>query len=304
MQVVPSASGAHPYMLAPLTKALTRTLSNEASDRLVKKHGMPESPAKACHTCRKKGFFWTRLGTHSVDEVVECECNCREQWMLGRLFLEAGIGDTYQRYSWNHVRTVPTEIVDQVQDYIQNLEAFVSAGLGLMLYSERTGTGKSLLTYLVLKEAMAQGYKVYFTDFREMLDYHTEGWSNADTRAWFVKRLQNTDILAIDEIGKENPARLNVIVEILDKVIRTRIAHGRPTLITSNLAPYAAEGDTVATGYHNLDQDLSRYHAGLISLLAERTIQIEVSGVDHRRIMQKTLIEDARKGIRYPVVVR
>lgn len=297
MQVVPSASGAHPYMLQPLSGVLSRNLSNEASERLDRKHGEPVSPRLVCHTCQKRGFFFTRLG----DEIVECECNCREQWMLARRLLESGIGDTYQRYSWNHVRTVPSDVRDQVHDYIANLDAYFDAGLGLMLYSERTGTGKSLLTYLVLKAALAQGYKVYFSNFTEMIEYHTDGWSNAEDRAWFVKRLQNADFLAMDEVGKENPARLNMITELFDRVIRVRIAHGRPTLISSNLAPVAGSEQA---GYQNVQNDLSRYHSGLLSLLSERTIQIEVTGSDYRTHMQKRLIEDAKAGIRYPVVVR
>lgn len=303
MELVPSASGTTQYTLAPLPTALMRSLTNEESARLNKLHGPTDPPTKTCHTCRKEGVFNTRL---KDGEIVTVECNCREQWMLARLLLESGIGDTYQRYSWNHVRAVPEAVIAEVRDYVANLSVYYDAGIGLMLFGERTGTGKSLLTYLVLKEALAQGHQVYFTDFREMLDYHTEGWSNADTRAWFVKRLQNTHFLALDEIGKENPARLDMITEILDRVIRVRIAHGRPTLISSNLAPYSltdGEGEP-AKGYHNLKNDLTRYHNGLLSLLAERTIQIEVTGGDYRRTMTRELIADAKAGIRYPVVVR
>jgi DNA replication protein DnaC len=285
-------------MLAPLSKALIRTLTNEESARLNRKHGSPQ-PYTECHTCQKKGFFLTRLGD---GEPVECECNCREQWMLGRLLLEAGIGDTYQRYSRRHVRAVAEDVLAEVYDYIENLDAYFDAGLGLMLYSERTGTGKSLLTYLVLKEAMARGYRVYFTNFTEMIEFHTDGWTDAEHRAWFVKRLQHADFLAIDEMGKESLVknRAEMVVELVDRVIRTRIAHGRPTIISTNLSPEGGE----ETGYQNLKNDLTRYHGGLISLIAERTIQVEVGGADYRQTMQKSLIADAKAGIKYPVVIR
>lgn len=294
MQIVPSASGTpYEYTLAPLPDHLIGGLSNEESARLVKIHGaVPEPFTKTCHTCRREGFFKTRLADGTV---VTCECRCRDQWLLGRHLLRAGIGDTYQRYSWQHVRGVPPEVAAQVADYVARFDDYYDNGVGLVLWSERTGTGKSLLTYLAIKEALAREYQVYFTSFTEMIDHHTASWSDKEHRAWFARHIQNIPVLGIDDIGKENPGRANVVDELLDRVIRSRIAHGRVTFLNSNLNP-------VHTGEPG--KDFSRYQAGLLDLLAERSLVIEVTGPGYRSRKAQELVTDVREGIRYPVVIR
>lgn len=292
MQIVPSASGTENYTLAPLSDALYDFLNDVESKRLDKIYGPVKPYDEACKTCLKKGEFQTRLRDGSI---VTVECNCREQWVLGRQLLAAGIGDTYQRYSWHNVRGVPDAIIAEVLSYLENLEAFISSGVGLLMWSEETGTGKSLLANLVLKEALAQGHTGYFTSFTEMIDHHTASWSDSDHKAWFANRIQNVGVLVIDEIGKENPGRANIVDELLDRVIRARVAHGRPTFIPTNLNP---------ANTSNIGKDFSRYQAGLLDLLSERNLIIEMTGPGYRRQMASSLVNDVKQGIRYPVVVR
>lgn len=293
MQLVPSASGTTDYTLAPLPKPLLRSLTEAELAELRKSTRLTfDLPKDKCLTCRKQGPFKTRLHDRSV---VTCECNCREQWMLGRLLLAAGIGDTYQRYSWHHVRTVPDTIVDMIKHYLGKLDDFFDAGVGMILWSERTGTGKSLLAYLILKEALAQGYTARMTTLTEMLDHYTASWSDKAHRDWFLREIQNVDFLAIDEFGKENPNRGTVVDELVDRVIRARVAHGRPTILPTNLNPSLGM---------NVGKDFSRYQAGLLDLLTERSLMIEVVGLGYREQQQRDLMTDVREGIRYPVVVR
>jgi len=290
MEIVPTASGT--YELAPLPPALDHGLSNEDALRLVKIYNRPpEDPNKICHTCQKNGPFKARLG----DQIVTVNCNCREQWLLSRHLLAAGIGDAYQRYSWRHVTGVPAEARDRVRLYLDNLPGLLNDGLGLILWSPRTGTGKSLMSYLILKEALAQGYSGYFTSFADMLDHHTAGWSDPETRAWFTRTIEHADLLVIDELGKENPGRHNVVDELLDRVVRSRIAHNRATILPTNLDP--SQVDSPGQGF-------GRYHRGLLDLLMEASIMVEVSGKSFRDQRRSQRVDDALNGIRYPVVVR
>lgn len=292
MQIIPSVSGIYPYQLAPLPDALSFPLKNHESEKLGP---LPPPPSKECRTCHKEGSFKTRLRDETV---VECECNCTEQWLLGRHLLNAGIGDAYQRYSWNHVRAVSEPVLAQVHEYIENMRGFVEAGAGLLLWSPRFGSGKSLLTYLVLKEALSQGISGYFTSFSQMTDHYTASWSSNDHKEWFTKKIQNVGMLGIDEIGKENAARSGVVNELLDKVVRDRVANARPTMIATNLNPDQPEGST------EVGKDFSRYHAGLVDLLSECSMVIEVSGPSYREKKRELLMRDVRDGVRYPVVIR
>lgn len=293
MQIVPSASGTENYTLAPLPNALFKLPSSEEFVRLALiDPDLARGPKESCKTCLKKGTFRTRIHDGSV---ITCECNCREQWILAQNLLSAGIGDAYQRFSWHNVRGVSETVTEVIKSYLANLEAFVSAGVGMILWSEQTGTGKTLLAHLVLKEALAQGHTGYFTNFTSMINAHTSTWNNEDRRAWFADKITNVKVLVIDEMGKENAARSGVVDELLDQVIRIRVAHSRPTFIACNLNPAHTE---------NIGKDFSRYQAGLLDLLRERSLIVGLTGMDYRRTMQTSLVEDITESIRYPVVVR
>ena len=294
MEVIPSASGIDgEYELAALPLTLRRTLSNIEIERLRRYADLPmASYREACPTCKQTGSFNTRLHDGTV---VRCRCNCLEQWMLTRLLRESGIGNAYQRYSWNHVRAVNPEALETVRLYLSRLDEFIAAGIGLILWSERNGTGKSLLSSLVLKEAMARGHSVYYTTLVEMADHHTASWSDKEHREWFQRRICGAKVVVIDEWGKENPGRANVIDELLDKVIRSRVANNRPTILPTNLRPDQS-GD--------VGGDFSRYQAALMDLLVEQCLQVEVSGQSYRSRVISDKINDMNEQVVYPVVIR
>jgi DNA replication protein DnaC len=289
MEIVPAASGT--FELASLPPALADGLTNEDARRLQKIYNRPaEDPRKVCHTCQKEGTFKARF----QDEIVTVACNCTEQWILSRRLLACGIGDAYQRYSWHHVTGVPSDALERVRLYMDNLPALLNDGLGMILWSPRTGTGKSLMSYLILKEALARGYTGYFTSFADMVDHHMAGWSDPETRAWFTRTIEHADVLVIDELGKENPGRHNVVDELLDRVVRSRVAHNRATILPTNLEP--RHGDA--------GSDFTRYQQGLLDLLTEASIIVEVSGESFRDRRRAQRVDDSLSGIRYPVVVR
>jgi DNA replication protein DnaC len=296
MQIVPSASGT--YELAPLTKAFGLSLTDEVSHTIGRMHknSLPGSSYKDCLTCRGEKEFKAR---YKGREIVTVTCNCREQWMLSRHLSAAGIGMAYQRYSWNDVVGVSPTVIDSIQVYLENMSDFVDQGVGYILWSPRTGTGKTLLASLILKEALAQGYSGYFTSFSEMLDLYTAGWSDGETRRWFSHRIQNVDFLVVDEIGKENGNRQNVVDELLDRVIRSRVANNRPIVIPTNLSPSRTEDEGRTMG-----KNFMRYQQGLLDLLGEASIKLEVEGENFRGVMLNQRLHDASLGLRSPVVVR
>lgn len=297
MQLVPSASGTADYALAPLPLVLRRTLTDAEMAQLRKTQDISfELPSKACSTCDKQGPFKTRLADRTV---VTCECNCLEQWMLGRLLLDAGIGDTYQRYSWHHVRGVPETVLSDVECYLSNLDKFFRTGMGMILWSERTGTGKSLLAYLILKHALSQGYRGHFVTFTQLVNLHVSGWRDKDHREWFTRKIFNAQFLVVDDLGKENQNRTAVVDEFLDDLIRTRIAHGRPTIITTNLDPSASQEEE-----GNVAKNFARYQRGVLDLLGERNMKIEVTGSGYREQVKLDVWNDSLEDIRYPVVIR
>lgn len=291
MHIVPSASGAHPYKLASLTPEILTSFSSITHEESLRINANDNSgwSSKNCLTCKNAKYFTIRIN----GELVTCECNCREQGMLARLMHRGNIGDTFQRYGWDHVTGVQPEALTEVLDYMENAQPYIDSGIGMILWSPNTGTGKTLISSLILKTALSLGQSVYSTSFIEMLDERMDSWGDKDARDRFVRHIMNIGVLLVDELGKENAAKTRVIDELLDLVVRARVAHGRPTLITTNLNPTDREGT----------KGFVRYQSGFLDLLRERTVMVDMTGADFRQSYLTRLRKDAVDGVRYPVVV-
>lgn len=291
MQVVPSASGTFDYALAPLPESLDTPPDVE---RLNPLHTLPPSWRDHCSTCSGDGYFKTRL---KDDSVVTVECNCREQWILGRHMQASNIDDVYARMSWDRVRTVPEDVLALVREYVDDLSHYRRAGLGLTLWGDRRGTGKTMLTVLLLKEAMASGCSVYFTRFIDLITTYSRTWKNETTEAWFARSVERASVLGIDDIGKESvqtTKSAGMVDQLLDRMLRGRIANARTIIVSSNLNPASEK----------VGQGFDRYQRDVLELLSEANEPVEVGGVSYRRTSREQKIADVRDGVVYPLVVR
>jgi len=255
-----------------------RLLTDPEMERL-KKSGATRwlDPFRGCLTCGDNKTFQGPDGE-------EWQCDCLAQWTLYHWMLNAGINTEYQRLSWEDMTAVNADAKRAMFDYIANLDYNIRVGRGLILWSKTPGTGKTLLASLLVKQALAQGADCYLTQFNEMLDIFTSGWRDESERAWFIKRIRNVPILAVDDIGKEAGGRSNVVDSMFDTVMRHRVASGLPTLITTNLTP-----DEIQAGY------------GLyvMSLLSEQCESIQVPGLDYRpRKREENAVLAANKIVR------
>lgn len=294
MEVVPSASGAHPYKLEPLNEALDTTPLPADSMMIDKLHGPLPSWQQDCLTCRGAMSFKTRLEDGSV---VDCQCDCREQWILMRRMQAANIDQGYARLSWKQAGGVPPEAAEHVREYLSNLDMYTSAGVGLTLYGDRRGTGKTLLTTLILKEAMARGKTVFFARFLDLMELYSSTWKDDTTEAWFIRRIDRADVLGIDDIGKEGAqeGRFGGMIDrLLERMLRNRIANNRAVIVNSNLDP---EGDRIGDSF-------AQYQKDVLELLSEVNETIELRGVSFRAERRQRKLADAREGVVYPVVVR
>jgi DNA replication protein DnaC len=235
-----------------------------------------------CRTCSGTGRFrWYDNG-----EPTDWECNCIEQFFLNRYFLHSGIEDYYQRLRWKDATGVPEKAVKAIFDYVDKSRDYVRAGIGLQLTGKR-GTGKSMVSTLVLKMLLFRGQRGFFTTFNEMLDHYSDGWRSKDDKSWYQQRIRNARVLVIDDIGRESGARGSVAESALDDVLRHRVACARPTIVTSNLD----------------DQTLGeRYSLNALSLLSERSIPIVFDGADWRPNVRMRSVEETGAGLRRPVV--
>lgn len=250
-------------------------LTNDEIDRLERSH--PEIRDRKCPTCAgEKVFRWSG---------EQHECLCDEQKRLRLRYLHAGIGDTYQRLSWGDLG-VPTEQLKPVIEYLDDAEAYIRAGMGLLLWGP-VGTGKTMLLNLVLKELVKSHWDTYYTTFAGAVENFTATWGDNDEKKNFHRRFISSRLLGLDDLGKEYRSASGLSITTFDHILRTRVQHGRPTLLTTNMNPVEMRAG---------------YGAGTLSLLVEKSVEVPLMGVDFRpRSHERTLAEIKAKEVR-PIV--
>lgn len=243
-----------------------------------------QSPSKTCIICRKQGPIKVRLG----GEIVEVECPCKEQWKLHLWLSYAGVGLHYQKLTWDDASGVKNDVKSEILRWLLGVDVNLSIGQGLTLWSPDRGTGKTLLANLVTKHLMSQGHRCCFIIFSDMLDKAQDGWRDKEARNWFESNIRNAPVLVMDDIGRENQARVQLVESMLDPIIRWRVANERPTIITTNIDPGGMK---------------NRYGGNIFSLLTEVNHSIEVSGADFRVRARERAAEEIREGVTRPIVV-
>jgi hypothetical protein len=275
------------HLSLPPNPSACLPLNDEDFTRLRQQHGTSlwSTPLKGCKTCMDQRWFAVR----AKDEVVLYDCDCEEQWLLYMWLLNAGIGLTYQRLGLLDCEAVNPRAMDQVIAYLEpsRIGRNLNLGLGMMLWSEGRGTGKSLLSTIVLKKVLEMGYDGYFTTFTDMLDMYQSSWRDPEQRKWFDRKVRNVSFLVVDDIGKEGKQRsMDGKESMIDAVIRARNAAALPTIITTNWTP-----EEIGQGY------------SVLSLLSGSVEFIEVTGEDYRKSFRRQSIKDAEDGISRPVVM-
>ena len=265
---------------------------HEVAQLAIDNPGVKWNPEKWCPTCRradvdKLGNAFYRNGGQRV------LCDCAEQMMLFKHYMLAGIGKTYHRLSWrDFVRS--KAVADEVSSYVENHVEFVDRGVGIIFIGP-IGSGKTMLANLALKELIKLGYKCHATSAEETTSNMTATWRSTDDKRRFEDVYVRSEVLLLDDFGRGLiNDRTGVVKEehkfkegIIDTILRKRVQYGRPTLFTTNLST---------------NKLLEGYGPAVHSLIAERSIPLEVKGRDFRPEVLDLEIDEAARGERKPIV--
>lgn len=249
--------------LPPLPTA-ARVITDFELARLKKKNASIWcSRSQQCQTCKGAGWFTS----FENDSIVEYDCDCLNQMILSLWFANAGLANDQMRASWQDILAVDPAAEKIASGYVDDIEANVSRGRGLILQGS-AGIGKTLLATLVLKWGMAHGFDGQFFLFPSFLDAYAAGWDNSEDRDWFYQKAGSTPLLVIDDVGKEADSRSgSSIMESFEIVIQNRVNAGLPTILSTNLTPQQLQ---------------NRYGGHIFSRLNGYADLIEMSGEDFR----------------------
>ena len=269
----------------PPNPASVRMLTTNESQGLNLRFPASKTTVENCVTCKgRKEFRWY----DAEGQIALYDCPCAEQYVLSRYLWHCGITIRYQRMAWRDLTRLHPDAAREVSEYLGMLEGAVDAGIGI-IFTGPPGTGKTLLSHLVVKDVIARGFDAYATTFSQMIDFFAEGWSSKEQSQWFKARLRDTRILLIDDLGREKNKGIGTVGEnMLETVIRHRVACQLPTIITSN---------------ENRDTIDSLYGLNTASLLKECSTIIEVLGTDSRSAAYDDKLAEQRLNITRPVML-
>lgn len=257
----------------------TRYLSDAESERLYRNYPqIGRSYESYCPTCDKTGVYrW---------KSRDNDCDCEYQLQLHKHYLAAGIGVTYQRLDWEDYEG-PDKTLTAVSKYLDRHEQFLKRGMG-MYFSGSYGTGKTMLANLVLKELVKFGYSCWATTFSQTVEMFTAGWGDKVEQAYFQQKFINSQVLLLDDVGKEmTGTRLKLAETTFDAILRQRVQSGRATLLTTNLTPVDLE---------------SSYGAAALSLVREKSLELVFDGNDYRPSANSREVSEVLKGETRPIV--
>lgn len=237
----------------------TALLSDDEADRLyLSRPELQRSPDDYCPTCNKVGHYRWR--------GQDVECDCLTQLQLAKHYSAAGIGVQYQRLDWSDMEGTNRNVLLQVLKYLDDSESYISAGVGLLYYGS-IGSGKTAIANLMLKELIKRGYSGFATTFAQTVEAFTSTWGDKARKQWFAQKFMYSSVLLLDDIGRELRSGVNLPQSTFDMILRTRVAEGRPTIVTTNCSP-----GELGKGYG----------AQVLSLLVEQSVAFEFTGDDWR----------------------
>lgn len=191
---------------------------------------LDESPL--CPHCGGSGY----LGSTMCACLQEL-CRQEQQKELSILACGEGSFDTFRLdYYPDRVdpklgvspRAVMQKNLQLCQRYVQNF------GSGNLLFVGGTGLGKTFLSACIAREVARQGRSVaYETAAHLFSKLERNRFSPDDQTRSDVNKLENCDLLIVDDLGTELPG--NFVTAALYNLLNDRLLAGKPMVISTNL---------------------------------------------------------------------
>lgn len=210
-----------------------------------------------CTKCDPKGFI--QKGKNYLP------CSCHIEYQRLKSLHDTGLPKGY----WNEQPSTfsgDAKALQEVEKYIKDIDSNITNGIGLYLHG-KPGVGKTLLAAYIIKAGLARNKNIKFYFFTDVLNVFTESWRDENARDEVEKNIIKSDILVLDDIGKEYKSNTKLHESILDTVIRNRASQLRPVIITSN---------------YDLLDSREAYGAGIVDLFKESLHIVNVTGESYR----------------------
>jgi len=196
------------------------------------------------------------------------ECSCLDEFRLEFKKVKANIPTKFRKATFEKITHPETvEVRAKLKIYIDSIENNFEEGKGLFMFGPN-GTGKSILSCIVLIEALKKGMTAYFYTFDKVIRLYTTGWKDEIAKDLFDECIINKDFLVLDEVGNESRTNITLVKGCLNEILRQRCNNCLPTILLSNF-------------HFNRIKDI--YGEEVFSIINEACTPLEFNGIDYRQ---------------------
>ena len=196
-----------------------------------------------CPDCKDSGWIIKR---DADGTEVAYPCKCYNKRLINNKIKFANIPDAFKdirltsfRGDYYKDRKQINEINKAITYYLDNLDEMKAEGLGLYLYSETRGSGKTRMATSLANEFIYEhGMSVRFATSMDIISEIKASWKNeseVETETKLIKYLTSVEVLVIDDFGIEKKdEKQNWIDDKLYQIINKRYMEKLITIFTSN----------------------------------------------------------------------
>lgn len=181
------------------------------------------------------------------DSEVMMICKCREYKELLNQIKTARIPDEYLDKRIDDFDTKIYQVRKSVEvaqyakriatRYVEQYLELEDMGKGLYFYSNKKGSGKTLLSIAIVNELIIK-YKInpMYISVVNMLNEMKHSFSNKDPKRTFynlIESFMQVPVLIMDDLCVEKTTDWSE--EVLTQILDERMGYKRPTIITSNM---------------------------------------------------------------------
>lgn len=244
-----------------------------------------------CPICHGTGWRFIQDGGQGA--CIECKCGLRQKQIMNSRLFFANIPESfkYVRMS-NFDETVYKDANSQnkihtavkaVNYWLDNFDTMQERGMGLYLYSETKGSGKTRMAVSIANELIYERkIQVKFATSLQILNEIKASWDKQDreySESKLLDFLCTSKILIIDDFGTEQAK--DWIGERFYQIINSRYVDKKITIFTSNSR-----------------LDLLKYDDRITNRIKERTFQIPFPEESVRDIIASRNMNELIAGIK------
>lgn len=218
---------------------LTNPLQSEQSKKDISRQNMDQ-----CPLCNGNLFI---LYEDEKGYSMSKECECRKTRIAENRLKFANIPESYKgmrlnNFKWDiyksqESRQLISISIDIIKKYISNMELNKKEGLGLYIYSNVKGSGKTRLAASLANEFIDKySIQVKFAVSTKILAEIKKTYEkdNNDTESKLIEDICKAQILIIDDFGTEKIS--DWVNEKFFDIINERYLNKKVTIFTSNLS--------------------------------------------------------------------